>query len=100
VNVTGRLTLLKLVVTLMYVLKPTDYIRLALTAIFIVVLVVVGIRTGIGDLIVRVKLRKYRSRFAPGHCAGCGYDMRASPERCPECGRAQAILKPPPKKLL
>ena len=41
----------------------------------------------------RRRLRQRRRRAA-NHCLNCGYDLRATPERCPECGKVVGEPEP------
>jgi hypothetical protein len=48
---------------------------------------VIALVWGIADAFLGEPERRKQGRVRAGLCAHCGYDLRATPRQCPECGR-------------
>jgi hypothetical protein len=81
-----------------------------IVAVWLGVAVFLWLLSGLGAILLTIllaatvflrsrKIQQREWRIRHGHCAACGYDLRATPDRCPECGRDAAQDEPTWRRL-
>ena len=50
---------------------------------------VVGEAALVWNIVARLRLERELARLRANQCTKCGYDLRATPHRCPECGHVR-----------
>ncbi|HEX4797145.1 MAG TPA: hypothetical protein VH370_25355 [Humisphaera sp.] len=76
----GGIALRVVIVLAYFVLRIQDIGRIAFWTILLLAALFVP------RLLMWLRERETNRRFLNGQCIECGYDLRASPQRCPECG--------------
>lgn len=59
----------------------------AINTIVVILLIAMVVRWAIVSQRRYLRERRFREYEYQGLCPYCGYDLRATPSRCPECGR-------------
>jgi hypothetical protein len=67
-----------------------DFVDYSICVVPYWLLFVLGLTPSLASRIAR---RIRAGRRSAGLCAACGYDLRATPDRCPECGVIQKALR-------
>lgn len=79
--------------------QENDYIGTASSYKMTVPLWVVAFVLAVWPLVRLLRRLRRRWHAKQGLCIKCGYDLRATPDRCPECGRSKAVQTGSPCKI-